>query len=158
MLVSMSAESQSFVTDAWLHRITGTGYSFKLCFFCGPKQSPILSDEWLPRERRDKMHSVPLILGVSSSWFLTTWFNHQTGFHVVPSSWWAENLCRHEILTVFLSVLLCLPPGAATVYLGFLVVFSWLEIKRAKTEITLHRAIEKINRKNTPPPFCAFLT
>lgn len=41
---------------------------------------------------------------VSSSWFLTTWFNHQTVFHVVPSSSWAENLYRHEILTSCLSV------------------------------------------------------
>ena len=41
--------------------------------------------------------------GFFSSWFCTTWLNHQTVFHVVPSSRWAESLHRHEIFTVCLS-------------------------------------------------------
>lgn len=117
-----STESQGLGTDT---------------FFCGPKQSPILSDEWLPRERRDKAHSVPFIPWVSSSWFLTPWFNHQTVFHLVHSSSWAENLCRHEILTVCL----CLPPGKATLYPSWGFSAQWrLKVPRQKSRhVELHR-------------------
>lgn len=102
--------------------VSGTGFGFSLC---APKQSPILSDEWLPRERRDKVFSVPFVPGVSSRWFFTTWFSHQTVFHVIPSSLWADSLYSHKVLTV--------SPGKATIYLGLSVVFSWMKIKGAKT-------------------------
>lgn len=102
-------------------------------------------------KKRDKVLSVPLIPGVSSSWFLSTWFNHQTVFHVVPSSLWAESLYRHEILTVCLSVS---PSWKSYSIPGCLVVvFSWMEIKGAKTQITSYRGTEKTNRNNSPPPF-----
>lgn len=101
-------------------------------FFYGPKWSHILSDEWLPRERRDKAHSVPFIPRASSSWFLTPWFNHQTMFHLVHGSLWAENLCRHEILTVCL----CLPPGNATLYPSWGVSAQWrLNVSRQKSRL-----------------------
>lgn len=54
--------------------------------FCDPKQYLIPSDERLPAERRDELLPVTFIPKVSPSWFLTTRFNHQTVFHVVPSS------------------------------------------------------------------------
>lgn len=146
--------SRHAVTDAWLHRITGTGGRFTLSFFCGPKRSPILSDEWLPRERRDKVLSVPFIPRVLYSWFLTTWFNHHTVFHVLPSSSWAKSLCRHEILTVSLYVCLCLPPGKATVYLGVVVVFSWMEIKGTRTEIASYGNTQNMNWRTRPPLLC----
>lgn len=46
--------SRHTVTNVWQYEITGSGYRFTLCFFCGLKWSPIPSDEWLPRERKDQ--------------------------------------------------------------------------------------------------------
>lgn len=112
--------------------------------FCDPKQYLIPSDERLPAERRDELLPVTFIPKVSPSWFLTTRFNHQTVFHVVPSSSRAESLQPLNINC------LCLPPGAATVYLHLVVLFSWMEIKEVKTEI-IYRAAQKTDIKNTPP-------
>lgn len=111
--------------------VSGTGFRFSLF---SPKQSPILSETELPRERSDKVFSVPFIPGV---WF--GWFSHQTLFHVIPSSPWAENLHRHKVLTV--------SHGKATIYLGLWVVFKWMKIKGAKTQITSSRATQKLKRK-----------
>lgn len=113
-------------------------------YFCDPKQYLIPSDERLPTEGRDELLPVAFIPRVSPSWFLTTRFNHQTVFHVVPSSSWAESLQPLNINC------LCLPPGAATVYLHLVVLFSSMEIKEAKTEI-IYRAAQNMNIKNTPP-------
>lgn len=51
----------------------------------------------------------------------------------------------------------CLSPGKATVYLGLVVVFRWMEMKGGKTQIPSYRTTQKMNRKNTSPPFFAFL-
>lgn len=85
--------SRQTVSDAWLHRLTGTLRRFKLTFFCGPKWSPILSDEWLPRERRDKVLSVPFIPGVSSSWFSVL------GLTIKQCFMWSQALCELKVST-----------------------------------------------------------
>lgn len=150
--------SRHAVTDAWLHRIRGTGGKFTLSFFFffvvqNDLQFSQMND--FQEKEEIKCFQSPFIPGVLSSWFLTTWFNHHTVFHVLPSSPWAKSLCRHEILTVSLCVCLCPPPHPLK-KLQYTWTLWWFStgwrLKGLGTVITSYRSTHDMNRKEHASP------